>query len=129
MLIVPAHPHLLVDLYGCDAARLNDAAGAKRLLYEVASIVGATTIGDIFHQFSPHGVTGVLAIAESHISIHTWVEDGYAAVDLFLCNSELSRTAVERAIEAIKTFLRAEACTVSAIQRGAAGRTAAVAAR
>jgi S-adenosylmethionine decarboxylase proenzyme len=120
LLLIPPKPHLIVDFYGCDPERLDDCEGAKELLYQVARDVGATAIGDIFHQFSPHGVTGVLAIAESHISIHTWVECRYAAVDLFLCNASLTAPAVEAAVERIRAFLRAQSSTTSVIQRGAA---------
>ncbi len=120
MILVPPKPHLLIDFYGCDPERLNDCEGTKALLYRVAKEIGATTIGDIFHQFSPYGVTGVVAIAESHISIHTWVEYGYAAIDLFMCNSNLTSEAVERAIASISEFLRARSSSVTAIQRGVA---------
>ena len=51
--------------------------------------------GDIFHQFSPHGVTGVLAIAESHISVHTWPEKGFAAFDVFMCGNAEPRKALD----------------------------------
>ena len=54
---------------------------------ELAQDAGAHVIGESFHQFSPQGVTGILAIAESHISIHTWPEYGYAAADIFTCGS------------------------------------------
>jgi len=56
-------------------------------MIETAQEVGATIIGESFHQFSPQGVTGILAIAESHISIHTWPEYGYAAADIFSCGT------------------------------------------
>ena len=54
-------------------------------MLHAAEETGATVIGEIFHQFSPQGVTGVVAIAESHVCIHTWPEFGYAAVDIFTC--------------------------------------------
>jgi S-adenosylmethionine decarboxylase len=54
-------------------------------MLNAAEEVGATVINDVFHQFSPQGVTGVVAIAESHLCIHTWPEYGYAAVDIFTC--------------------------------------------
>ena len=56
-------------------------------MIETAEDVGATIIGESFHHFSPQGVTGILAIAESHISIHTWPEYGYAAADIFSCGT------------------------------------------
>src|SRR5438477_9663519 len=104
---IPAKPHLVIDFHGCDPARLDDCAGCRDALYAVAADVGARTLGDFFHQFAPCGVTGILAIAESHISIHTWVEEGYAAVDLFMCNATLSREAVERAVGRLERFLGA----------------------
>ena len=120
MILVPPKPHVIADFYGCDPERLDDCEGLKALLYEVARTIGAKTIGDIFHRFSPCGVTGVLAIAESHISVHTWVENRYAAVDLFMCNGHLASEQVERLIGRIARFLKAGAFTLSAMQRGAA---------
>jgi len=115
----PPRPHWLIDFYGCDPERLDDVAGLKRLLYEVAATLGATTIGDVFHRFSPCGVTGVVAVAESHLSIHTWVESGYAAVDLFLCTSGATPERVERAVGRVAEFLGARRRTVSVAERGA----------
>lgn len=117
---LPPRPHLVLDFHGCDPARLDDAGGCRDALYGAARDVGARTIGDFFHRFSPHGVTGVVAIAESHISIHTWVEERFAAVDLFLCNSSLTPPAVEAAVARIHDFLGAKSCNIHVMQRGAA---------
>jgi S-adenosylmethionine decarboxylase proenzyme len=114
-------PHVLVDLHGCSPARLNDLEGIRRLLYDTARSLGCTTIGDIFHQFSPHGVTGVVAIAESHLSVHTWVEEGYAALDLFLCNSELEPDEIYGAVDAIVAFFGATRRGIRALSRGPSG--------
>jgi S-adenosylmethionine decarboxylase len=57
----------------------------RHTMLNAAEETGATVIGEIFHQFSPQGVTGVIAIAESHLCIHTWPEYAYAAVDIFTC--------------------------------------------
>lgn len=57
-----------------------------------AEETGATIIGEMFHQFAPQGVTGVIAIAESHLCIHTWPEFGYAAVDIFTCGTAFDPT-------------------------------------
>ncbi len=123
---LPPKPHVLVDLHGCDSDRLNDLPGLRRVLYETARALGCTTVGDVFHQFSPHGVTGVIAIAESHISVHTWVEDGYAAVDLFLCNSTgLDGEALLGAVDGIAAFLEASETKVRAVERGARAGAAA----
>lgn len=77
--------HVLLELKGCPANILNDLPFLRTALLEAAEEVGATIIDHTFHQFSPHGVTGVVAIAESHLCIHTWPEYGYAAVDIFTC--------------------------------------------
>ena len=61
-------------------------------MLHAAEETGATVIGEIFHQFSPQGVTGVVAIAESHVCIHTWPEFGYAAVDIFTCGEGFEPT-------------------------------------
>ncbi len=82
--------HTLVDFYGCDPARLNDAVTLRALMIEAARQVGATIIGDTFHSFSPQGVTGVVILAESHLAVHTWPERGYAALDLFTCGQKMT---------------------------------------
>jgi len=77
--------HILLELRDSNPEKLNDLPFIRSSLLNAASETGATIIDHIFHQFSPQGVTGVIAIAESHLSIHTWPEYGYAAVDIFTC--------------------------------------------
>ena len=77
--------HLLVELYGCRADALDDCALVEAALADAAEQAGATLVGRVFHRFQPAGVSGVVLIAESHLTIHTWPELGYAAVDLFTC--------------------------------------------
>ncbi|MDP6548777.1 MAG: adenosylmethionine decarboxylase [Dehalococcoidia bacterium] len=79
--------HLLLELKECNAQLLNDLDYIREALLHTAHDVGATVVGESFHRFSPQGVTGILAIAESHISIHTWPEYGYAAADIFACGA------------------------------------------
>ena len=79
--------HLLVEFHECDPVVLNDHDLVKREMLNAAKVAGATIVGDVFHRFSPHGVSGAVVIAESHLSIHTWPEYGYAAVDLFTCGT------------------------------------------
>lgn len=79
-----AGTHLLIDLIG--ARRLNDIAVVEDALRRSVSAAGATLLNIDLHHFSPQGgVSGVAILAESHMSIHTWPETGYAAVDVFLC--------------------------------------------
>lgn len=80
---------ILADLYGCDPTRLNDPQVIERVLLEAAVRCGATVVNRCFHRFSPHGVSGVVVIAESHLAIHTWPEHRYAALDLFTCGDTL----------------------------------------
>ena len=75
--------HLLLELNECNPQLLNDVGFIRQTLLNTAHDVGATVVGESFHRFSPQGVTGILSIAESHISIHTWPEFGYAAADIF----------------------------------------------
>jgi S-adenosylmethionine decarboxylase len=78
--------HLLVDLWG--ARDLRDPAAIDRALREAALAAGATILHGHFHHFSPNGgVSGVLVLAESHISIHTWPERDFAAIDIFMCGA------------------------------------------
>jgi len=76
---------VLLELYDCDAEALSDEALLREAFLDAARLAGATVVTDVFHRFSPYGVSGVVVIAESHLSVHTWPEHGYAAVDLFTC--------------------------------------------
>ncbi len=81
--------HILVEYYDCDVNLLNKPAAVKMMMEDAARSARATIIDSFIHQFSPFGVSGVVVIAESHLSIHTWPEYGYAAVDLFTCGDDL----------------------------------------
>jgi S-adenosylmethionine decarboxylase len=81
-----AGTHLLVDLWG--ATNLDDPSLIDRALRHGAVVAGATILHSHFHHFTPNGgVSGVVVLAESHISIHTWPERNFAAVDIFMCGS------------------------------------------
>ena len=76
--------HLLLELWG--AGRLDDEGHIEKSLLRAAEKAGATVLDIRLHRFaSSGGVTGVALLAESHISIHTWPERGYAAIDIFMC--------------------------------------------
>lgn len=77
--------HVLAELFGCHADVLNDRDKIRQLMLTAAVKAGAEVVGEFFHQFSPHGISGVVVISESHLAIHTWPEHGYAAVDVFTC--------------------------------------------
>lgn len=86
--------HLIAEFYDCDPACLDDVDVIRTAMRDGAQAVGATVVGELFHQYAPQGVTGTLLIAESHLSVHTWPESGYAAVDVFTCGGLDPRGAV-----------------------------------
>jgi len=111
----PAGIHLLADLAGIEAGLLTDAEAIDALLREAALAAGARILHSHFHTFGPGmGVTGVLLLAESHISIHTWPEHGFAAADIFMCGPAQP----QRALAIIERALRASTRTVQTIERG-----------
>jgi S-adenosylmethionine decarboxylase proenzyme len=75
-------------LYHCEED-LDDLELIRKVSLEVARRDGLTVVQEVTHQFSPHGVSCVLVLAESHLSIHTWPEHGYVAVDLFTCEERV----------------------------------------
>ena len=94
MSVPPIGLHVLLDLHGVEPDLLSDLARIKGVLDDAARAAGAHVLGGHFHPFGPGlGVTGVLLLAESHISIHTWPEHGYAAVDVFMCGKAEAMTA------------------------------------
>lgn len=111
--------HLLAELDGCDRRRLDDPEAIRAGLLKAAAAAGATVVGCTVHRFSPQGVSGVAVLAESHLSIHTWPELGYAAVDIFSCASGCRP---ERAIEALAAELAAAERRVVEVPRGPRAR-------
>ena len=81
--------HIIVEMYDCDAEILNNFDVVREQMMEAARAAGATIVGEVFHRFTPHGVSGAVVIAESHLSIHTWPEYRYAALDLFTCGDNV----------------------------------------
>lgn len=89
-----AGTHLIIDLWG--AKRLNEIAHIEAALKDCVAAAGATLLHVHLHHFSPNGgVSGVAVLAESHISIHTWPECGYAALDVFMCGDARPHAAIE----------------------------------
>ena len=106
---------LIVELYGCDRTLLDDPSRLEQILTESIRRSGGTIIRPCFHQFSPHGVTGVVVIAESHVSIHTWPEFGYCALDVFTCGTQVQ---TDQIFEYVRSELRAQETSVMEVKRG-----------
>ena len=102
--------HLLLELYRCDYDKLNDESFLRCSLNRAAKLAKATVLNLISNKFDPQGVTAIALLAESHISIHTWPESYYSAVDIFTCGQnmlpELASKYLIEALNAEKHSLR-----------------------
>jgi S-adenosylmethionine decarboxylase proenzyme len=107
--------HLLIELKDCNTDLLNDMEYLRTVLTDVAKYIGAAVIKDSFYQFSPQGISGVVIIAESHISIHTWPEYNFAAVDVFTCGDVIEP---KNAIKPLAEKLKAKSTTYIELKRG-----------
>lgn len=107
--------HLLLELFECDLNAISDLKFVKNALVEAAKRAQATIVDVIFHEFNPFGISGVVVIAESHLSIHTWPEYQYAAVDIFSCGNTLQP---EVAAKYLTESLGAKRTSIVEIHRG-----------
>ena len=102
--------HLLLELYRCDYEKLNDESFLRCTLSRAAKLANATVLNLISNKFEPQGVTAIALLAESHISIHTWPESNYSAVDIFTCGQKMSPEVASQylicALKAEEHFLR-----------------------
>ena len=87
--------HYLIDLRDCDPEIIKSVDPTREIVLRAAKECGATILDDHFHQFQPIGVSGVVLIAESHISVHTWPENGFAAADIFTCGEMKPQVAID----------------------------------
>jgi S-adenosylmethionine decarboxylase len=108
-----AGAHLIIDLYG--ASRLDDIDHVRRTLLECVDAAGATLLHIHLHPFEPNGgISGVAVLAESHISIHSWPERDYAALDVFMCGDAKP----ERCVAVLERAFAAQRVEVNEILRG-----------
>ncbi|MCD4781819.1 MAG: adenosylmethionine decarboxylase [Candidatus Omnitrophica bacterium] len=107
--------HTIVEYFDCNHERLNHIHSLRQIMIAAAQKAGATVIDSLFHGFSPHGITGVVIVVESHLSIHTWPEYGYAAVDIFTCGDNIKN---KEAIEYIKEELECRSFEIINVRRG-----------
>jgi len=108
-------------LFDCDVEALNDLGGVKTALVEAARRARATIVDVVFHEFNPFGISGVVVIAESHLSIHTWPEHRYAAVDIFSCGVTLQP---EKAVAYLVEQFGAARTSIVELRRGVLVRSA-----
>ncbi|HDO19787.1 MAG TPA: adenosylmethionine decarboxylase [Thermoplasmatales archaeon] len=105
--------HLLIEMRGCK--NLNDKEVIKNMLKDAVEACNATLIEVEVHEFSPYGVSGIAIIGESHLSIHTWPEYGYAAIDIFTCGTRVNPY---DALPPFKDVLQPKEVSVLEIKRG-----------
>jgi len=105
-----------LELTGCSAAALSTVDGVEKAMRLAAEAISATVLSGHFHQFEPHGVSGVLVISESHFAVHTWPELGYAAIDLFTCGDK--RLTLDAALPIFAKHLGATDSKITAMTRG-----------
>lgn len=86
---LPEAKQLLADLYGCQVSRIDDLDYMKKAVRQICAWLHTDIVEECYHKFSPIGISAVAVITASHLSIHTWPEYGYAAVDIFSCKDEL----------------------------------------
>jgi S-adenosylmethionine decarboxylase proenzyme len=106
--------HYLIDFVDCDPEITQQVEPIREIVMRAAKECGATILNDLFHQFQPMGVSGVVVIAESHISVHTWPENGFVAIDIFTCGEMQPQVAVD----IMRKDFRAKEATVKVLVRG-----------
>ncbi|MCD6249850.1 MAG: S-adenosylmethionine decarboxylase proenzyme [candidate division Zixibacteria bacterium] len=107
--------HLIAEYTKCNGDKLDNLEHIKHSLLEAVRRSGATIVNSVFHRYAPQGVSGVVVIAESHMSIHTWPEYNYAAVDFFTCGQTVDPYLAN---EYLKKSLGSTKATVTEIPRG-----------
>ena len=93
---LPKGRHVLVELLGCQRDLIDSTTQLESVMRACAVEAGATVVSSHFHRFAPQGVSGVVVIAESHLTIHSWPEHGYAAVDVFTCGESFIADRIAR---------------------------------
>ena len=113
---------VILDLYECETAHLDDLPWVKTTLVNAARAAGATIVQTVFHKFAPWGISGVVVIAESHLAIHIWPEERYAAIDVFTCGDNVL---IDVACAFLKREFRARRAVQRRFKRGERAKSAA----
>ncbi|MGB3491768.1 MAG: adenosylmethionine decarboxylase [Elainellaceae cyanobacterium] len=117
---IPVGLHCILELYDCPSDLLDDVARVREAMRAAAQRAGSTLLNEVCHRFEPQGVTALALLAESHISIHTWPELGYAAVDVFTCGETADPV---QACQHLVQALKATHHHLSTIQRNSPAET------
>jgi S-adenosylmethionine decarboxylase len=107
--------HIVCEFSGCDPTLLSDVGGIHTMMIAAAKAARATVMESAFHRFEPQGVSGTVILAESHLSIHTWPEKGYAAMDFYTCGDH---TDPWLACDVAADALRAKSVLTTEFKRG-----------
>ena len=107
--------HIIAEFSECDSNILRNLAFIKEALFKASEVAGATVLGSSFYHFGNGGVSGVVIIAESHLSIHTWPECGYAACDFYTCGTD---TKPEKACRFLAKLLQSGHGEYLTVRRG-----------
>ncbi len=107
--------HLLIELFGCKGSTLEKDTTVGEAMVDAARVSEATIVAECFKEFKPYGVSGAVIIQESHYTIHTWPEHGYAAVDLFYCGGTVK---VRRAVELLQERFEPARIKFLVVRRG-----------
>ncbi|HLD95502.1 MAG TPA: adenosylmethionine decarboxylase [Alphaproteobacteria bacterium] len=111
--------HLIIDFFGCKSFEFNSCRDLEKHMPALVKKAGGTVVQVTFHEFIPHGTSGVVVIAESHVTIHTWPEHETACVDVFSCGTKLN---VSGLIEDLKNLLGAQTHLSKDFKRGEIGQ-------
>lgn len=106
--------HLIIDCWGCNDG-INDADLMRTVMIEAVQAAHATLLDINVHTFSPHGVTGVAVLSESHLSVHSWPEYGYLAADVFTCGDTTEPMA---AVEVFRQYFQPSVVELQDLARG-----------
>ena len=106
--------HILLDLYDCQCD-LSNTSLMQKVLLDAAKEANATIVSHHFHTFSPHGVSGVVIIQESHFTIHTWPEHNFASIDIYTCGDDMN---FEQGIDYLQKELQANKLVKKHFERG-----------
>jgi S-adenosylmethionine decarboxylase proenzyme len=95
--------HVIIDAFECNSSLLNNMTYLEQLLTKAAQDADMEVLYSYFHQFHPQGITGVLVLSTSHISIHTWPEEGYASLDFYTCGEKDPMDQVESLLKGLSS--------------------------